>query len=455
MIFNSYIFLFIFFPIMLSIFYMLIKYGFKNSAVLLIGISSVIFYSFEGYDFLHILLISIIFNFIIGNSLRSTKSFKKIFLIIGVCFNIGLLFYFKYYNFFLSTLDISSLSIILPIGISFYTFTQIAFIADCYNTETKSYSFTEYLCFVTFFPHLIAGPILIHKNFIPQLRNNKFGKPSYSRIYAAVIFFSVGMFKKVMIADTLSPYVSVLFLQDNLTLLEAWSAALLYTFQLYYDFSAYSEMAVGLALLMNLKIPINFNSPYKSTSIIDFWRRWHISLSFFLKNYLYIPLGGNKLGKKRKYLNLFITMVIGGIWHGAGYTFAVWGILHGLYLCINHYYRQLGLKINNILSWLITFIAVVISWVFFRSPDIQTALNILRSMFGFGENSLLMPNIDNPFFTTIAILSLLAWLVIAPNTRQIAISRSPKKIYVIISALILYFSILNFTDITEFIYFQF
>ena len=390
------------------------------------------------------------------------KSEKKFFLIFGIIFNLSLLIYFKYTIFILSSYQgIANTSfrlpeIILPIGISFYTFTQLAFLVDAYHKKSKHYTFSEYVSFVTFFPHLIAGPILIHRNFIPQLRHLKFGKPSSNKIYAGTVFFSIGMFKKVMIADSISPSVIHLFNNaDILTTLEAWIAGFLYTIQLYYDFSGYSEMAVGLALLMNLKIPINFNSPYKSNSIIDFWRRWHISLSYFLKQYLYIPLGGSRKGQIRQYINLFATMLLGGIWHGAGVTYVVWGAMHGLYLCINHYSRKTKLSIPAYFAWPLTFLAVVISWVVFRANNITDALNIIGSMFGLRNYSLATPNLENSEFYILLIILFIIWFKAGKNTRHFAITRKANYIISIICAVVLYLSILNFNEVSEFIYFQF
>lgn len=274
------------------LFYLSIWFEQRALAIAIINIASILFYAIEGSEYLWILTLSITLNYAFGHFIQ-VSHYKKFFLATGVSFNLILLFCYKYTNFLTNTLyqwldgAITPTEISLPIGISFYSFTQIAFLVDSYRSKSKHYSVAEYICFVTFFPHLIAGPILIHRHFIPQLRNIKLGIPSLPKVYAAILFFSLGMFKKVIIADSLSPAVGVLFKNSSeLSLIEAWGAGLLYTIQLYYDFSAYSEMAVGLALLMNIKIPINFNSPYKSLSIIDFWRRWHISLSFFLKDYL-------------------------------------------------------------------------------------------------------------------------------------------------------------------------
>tara|TARA_Y200000002_G_scaffold71953_1_gene56338 strand:+ start:24764 stop:26149 length:1386 start_codon:yes stop_codon:yes gene_type:complete len=461
MIFNSFEFLLIFLPIFFIVFFALIKFNLQKIAIWVIGIASIIFYSLENVNFLWLLILSISVNYFIGEMIIK-KNKKKFFLLFGIIFNLSLLIYFKYAIFLLSSYQgIANTSftlpdIILPIGISFYTFTQLAFLVDAYHQKSKHYTFAEYVSFVTFFPHLIAGPILIHRHFIPQLRHLKFGKPSSNKIYAGIVFFSIGMFKKVMIADSISPSVIYLFNNaDILTTLEAWIAGFLYTIQLYYDFSGYSEMAVGLALFMNLKIPINFNSPYRANSIIDFWRRWHISLSYFLKQYLYIPLGGSRKGPSRQYFNLFTTMFLGGIWHGAGVTYVVWGAMHGLYLCINHYSRKIKLFVPVFFAWPLTFIAVVISWVVFRANNITDAFNIIGSMFGLRNYSLTTPNLENSEFYILLIILFIIWFKVGKNTRHFAITRKANYIISIICTVVLYLSILNFNEVSEFIYFQF
>ena len=352
----------------------------------------------------------------------------------------------------------------LPIGISFFTFTQIAYLVDCGRGEGRRYSFADYLLFVSFFPHLVAGPILNHKSVIPQLESRAFGRPGAPEIYAALTFFSIGLFKKVVIADSLAPQVQAVFEHANISgFVEAWTGALLYTFQLYYDFSGYSEMAVGLALLMNVRIPINFNSPYKATSIIDFWRRWHISLSNFLRDYLYIPLGGNRLGERRRYLNLLATMLLGGIWHGAGWTFLIWGALHGAGLAVNHAWRGFGLRLPTAVSWPLTFLVVVIAWVVFRAPDVGSALSMLTAMTGMHG----LPSLDTVMragplagvldlgISWAWIVALGAWSALAPNTQEMILTPAPRPAFAAVCALIFVAAVMSLDRATEFLYFQF
>ncbi|MDD3149739.1 MAG: MBOAT family protein, partial [Candidatus Gastranaerophilales bacterium] len=383
MLFNSYEFIFIFLPITLIIFYTLAKFRLTKLATLSLVIASLGFYSYWDVRYLPLLLCSILFNYTIGTAIE--KSLNKYLLAFGILIDLVLLGYFKYTGFFLSSINDTFSSsffvpeIILPLGISFFTFTQIAFLVDAYRGETKNYSLLTYSLFVTFFPHLIAGPILHHKDIIPQFSKLKNFVFSYKNMALGVAIFSIGLFKKVIIADTLAPWVKLIF--DNAstaTFIEAWTGALGYTLQLYFDFSGYSEMAIGLGLMLNINLPINFNSPYKALSIVDFWRRWHITLSSFLKNYLYIPLGGNRKGEFSRIKNLLITMLLGGLWHGAGWTYIIWGALHGIYLVINHSWNKLKISMPKFLAWTITFLSVVIAWVFFRAKNIGDAISIFK-----------------------------------------------------------------------------
>ena len=256
---------------------------------------------------------------------------------------------------------------------------------------TKQYDFLNYCLFVTFFPQLIAGPIVHHKEMMPQFANLKNRVINYKNIALGLFIFSIGLFKKVVIADSFAVWATNGFDKATvLNLFEAWATSLSYTFQLYFDFSGYCDMAIGAALLFNIKLPINFNSPYKVLNIQDFWRRWHITLSRFLRDYIYIPLGGNRKGRLRTYVNLMATFIIGGIWHGAGWTFVFWGFLHGVALVIHRIWSELGFKMNKILAWFITFNFINITWVFFRAKDWDDALKVLKGMFGL--SGIVLPN---------------------------------------------------------------
>ena len=299
--------------------------------------------------------------------------------------------YFKYSDFFISNInflfssDISLLNLTLPLAISFFSFQQIAYLIDSYRNETKEYSFINYCIFITFFPQLIAGPIVHHKEMMPYFASPKTKVINHKNISKGIYIFSIGLFKKVVIADSFSIWATNGFdTAQTLSLLEAWATSLSYTFQLYFDFSGYCDMAIGAALLFNIKLPINFNSPYKATNIQDFWRRWHITLSRFLRDYIYIPLGGNRHGDTKTCANLMTTFLIGGIWHGAGWTFVFWGFLHGVALVIQKIWSELGFRLNKFVAWFITFNFVNIAWVFFRAKEWDDALKVLKGMF-FGD----------------------------------------------------------------------
>lgn len=401
MLFNSYEFLFLFLPVTLAGFFILGGVSHRLAALWL-GLASIFFYGYWNPKFVALLLASIGVNFIFGYSIsRRRATFDTTWLLTAaVSLNLFLLFYFKYANFFLENLNAVSGShvplqaIVLPLGISFFTFTQIAFLVDTHRGKADEADFVNYLLFVTFFPHLIAGPVLHHSQMMPQFRKSAIYRWNSNDVAAGLAIFVLGLAKKVLIADSLSEFSSPVFSAaaqgQQLQLVEAWVGALAYSLQLYFDFSGYSDMAVGLARMFGIRIPINFNSPYKAGNIIEFWRRWHITLSNFLRDYLYFPLGGNRRGPARRYVNLFITMVLGGLWHGANWTFLVWGALHGALLMANHGLHALGIRLDRVrgawasplrvLATAFTFSLVVVAWVFFRAETIGSALSIVDAM---------------------------------------------------------------------------
>lgn len=478
MLFNSYEFIFVFLPLSLLVYFSLARLRFTKLATASLVLASLMFYSYWNISYLPLLLSSILFNYTIGKKVEKSKS--KGILIFGVAVNLILLGYYKYTGFFLNSInEIAGGSfvipnIILPLGISFFTFTQTAYLVDAYRGETKNYDLLTYSLFVTVFPHLIAGPILHHKDTIPQfsrLRNFIF---SYKNFALGISVFSIGLFKKVIIADRLAPWVKIVFDNANsVTFFEAWVGALGYTLQLYYDFSGYSEMAIGLGLMFNLKLPINFNSPYKATSIIDFWRRWHISLSVFLRNYLYIPLGGNRNGEIKRIRNLMLTMLLGGLWHGAGWTYVIWGGLHGCFLVINHTWRRFNLKLPRALAWLLTFLSIVIAWVFFRADSVNEALQILSAMLGmkgfilpnelFGQSTALKKiglQFQNLKFLTLKgqeVFVILSILLMTAFIKEPIVGSNfrPNWKWVLRLSLIATLSLLVLNKVSEFLYFQF
>lgn len=481
MLFNSYEFIFIFLPITLIVYFLLAKKRYIKSATGWLVFASLAFYSYWNIYYLPLLLVSILFNYNVGKKIEKTR--RKRILIFGIAFNISLLAYFKYAGFFVSSINTAFVTaipvpnIILPLGISFFTFTQTAYLVDAYRGETNGYSLLTYGLFVTIFPHLIAGPILYHKDMIPQFSNLKNFIVNYRNMAVGISMFSIGLFKKVVIADTLAPWVKLAFDNaDQLSFIEAWCGALAYTFQLYFDFSGYSEMAVGLGLMLNFKLPINFNSPYQATSVIEFWRRWHMTLSSFLKKYLYIPLGGNRYGESKKMRNLLVTMLLGGLWHGAGWTFVIWGGLHGCYLVINHQWRKYGIALPKFLNWVITFVCVIVAWVFFRSNSIHDAWVITKKMGG--VSNIVLP-INGTYEAKLGILknfgvefgTMVNWggikelcvlavcffmLMYLKNTQERLVEFKPNWTWAILLSIgISYILILMHTVKSEFLYFQF
>jgi len=366
--------------------------------------ASLFFYSWWDIKYLPILLASIFINFQLGKLLGRVSTKKKLILIVGIGFNLSLLLYFKHFDFFIENYNdlfsqnINSINLIIPLGISFFTFQQIAFLVDVYKNKTSDYKFLHYATYVSFFPQLIAGPIVHHKYLMPQFDDYSKRKINVRNISLGLFIFSIGLFKKVVIADSLAGFVSSGYSSAiMISSIEAWALSLSYTLQLYFDFSGYADMAIGSALLINIRLPINFNSPYKAKNIQEFWRRWHMTLSQFLRDYIYIPLGGNRLSHFVKYRNILVTFLLGGIWHGAGWTFIFWGGLHGFALIILSLWRKIGWKLPIALSWFITFNFVNIAWIFFRAEDFSTAIKILRAMFGFTQKSVPIDYIDSIF----------------------------------------------------------
>ncbi|MBN1840649.1 MAG: MBOAT family protein [Campylobacterales bacterium] len=393
MLFNSYEFIFLFLPITFFIYFYLNSKRLTEAGKAFLVFASLLFYSWWNIIYLPLILTSMLFNYTIGNMLSSNKYERHIkrksALVIGIVSNLALLGYFKYADFFIANINlifhghIEMLKIALPLAISFFTFQQIAYLVDSYRQETKEYDFLNYALFVTFFPQLIAGPIVHHKEVMPQFASKWHKVKNYRNIALGLFIFSMGLFKKVVIADTFATYATTGFDQaTTLAFFQAWATSLSYTFQLYFDFSGYTDMAIGAALLFNIRLPMNFNSPYKALDIQDFWRRWHMTLSRFLRDYIYIPLGGSRVGRVRIYANLMITFILGGLWHGAGWTFVFWGFLHGIALVIHRAWSQIGFKLPKVIAWFITFNFVNIAWVFFRAKEWNDALKVLSGMFG-------------------------------------------------------------------------
>ena len=405
MLFNSYLFLFVFCPIVLVGFHFISRKGYYTLMISWLVAASLFFYGWWDFTYLGLLIASIIFNYCFGMLISSKPS--KPLLVFGVLINLSFLGYYKYAVFLSESINWifsrnSNLEqLILPLAISFFTFQQITYLIDSYRGLTEEHNFLHYCFFVTFFPQLIAGPIVHHKEILPQISDKLLSGIKPRNMAVGITLFVLGLFKKVVLADNIAVYANPVFeaaeIGIALTLFEAWSGALAFTFQIYFDFSGYSDMAIGIARIIGIILPINFYSPYQAESIIEFWRKWHITLSRFLRDYIYIPLGGNRNGKSRRYINLLMTMLLGGLWHGAGWTFVLWGGLHGVLLTINHIWRSLNivagpnsliLFMSKFSSRLLTFFAVVLTWVLFKADTLRGAGHMYTAMFGFNGISL-------------------------------------------------------------------
>lgn len=481
MLFNSHIFILVFLPIVFSVYFYLNKNRFVIPSKIFLICSSLFFYSWWNIYYLPLIISSIIINYLIGGALSNKSKIsigglaKKKILYLGIFLNLSFLGYFKYSNFLIQNINfifnenLQFLDLALPLAISFFTFQQIAYLVDSYKKEVKDRDFINYATFITFFPQLIAGPIVHHKHIIPQFDSIKNKVIRYKNISLGLFIFSIGLFKKVIIADTFSIWATNGFDKvDSVTFIEAWSASLSYTFQLYYDFSGYADMAIGLALLFNIALPANFNSPYKAKNIQDFWRRWHITLSNFLRDYLYIPLGGNKEKEIKVYINIMITFILGGLWHGAAWTFLFWGALHGAALVIYKFWSKLKIQLWTWMAWLITFNFVNITWVFFRAETWNDAIKIISGMFGLSGFSIanivvLVGRLPAPFDYIIpssgpinfSIILLFIVIVMFSYKKFLTSLQYHKYLSILFPATLLVISLMNLGGVSEFLYFNF
>jgi alginate O-acetyltransferase complex protein AlgI len=401
MLFNSHEYIFIFLPLTLVLYFALNRYRMTIASRVWLVVMSLVFYSWWDVKYLPLILCSMMFNYGLGTVISRYGEIggrkKKLLLVMGIVVNVLLLGYYKYTDFVIMNInwlfgtDIGLRRIVLPLGISFFTFTQIAYLVDAYKAKAKEYDLLNYALFVTYFPHLLAGPIIHHREMMPQFESLRNKLLNYRNLAMGIFLFSIGLFKKVVIADKFALWANAGFDgAESLTMMEAWATSLSYTFQLYFDFSGYTDMALGSSYMFNIKLPINFHSPYKALDIQDFWRRWHMTLSRFLREYIYIPLGGNRYGDNRMYMALMATFLIGGIWHGAGWTFVFWGFLHGAGIVIHRIWKKHGLSMPKVLAWLVTFNFVNIAWVFFRAKSWGDAMKVLGGMFGM--NGIVLPH---------------------------------------------------------------
>jgi alginate O-acetyltransferase complex protein AlgI len=479
MLFNSYIFIFIFLPSVYLIFRLSSRFNSNVSLGILI-MSSLIFYSYWNIYNIFIILSSLLLNYIIGTSILKLNFnyIRKIVYALGILFNLCFIFYYKYFDFFINDVlsfhigGFDTASIILPLAISFFTFQQITFLSDCYRKQINSIPILNYLLYITFFPQLIAGPIVRFKDMSSQYSCKTFNTYNHRSISCGIFIFAIGLFKKVVIADNLSLLVNSGYQSYNLlTFIESWTISIMYSLQLYYDFSGYCDMAIGLALLFNVKLPINFNSPYQAKNIQDFWRRWHITLGSFLKDFVYIPLGGSRGTFFHTSRNLLLCFLICGIWHGAGFTFIAWGIMHGIGLVVHRLWSLTGFNIPKAASIIITFLFVNLSWVLFRSENLNQAFIILRSMFDITEITLpiklikffetsffkyreFASTIDNDYFILFVPL-LFVFTLLSKNSNYYVSNFSPNRKNLIFVFLLFITSILSIGRVNEFIYYNF
>lgn len=492
MLFNSYIFILLFLPLSVIGWYLLNRTKSEYlPKVFLLGMS-LWFYGYFNYKYLYIIIISIIANFLLFKLLKSNAHtiLRKSVFAIGMILNIGLLFYYKYLGFF--TENINSLfgtdfvvsKLLLPLGISFFTFQQVSFVIDSYKKTVPDYSFVDYALFVSFFPQLIAGPIVLHDEIIPQFADKANKSINYENLSKGLYAFSFGIAKKVLVADTFGNIANIGFgTIPNLDSTNAILAMLAYTLQIYFDFSGYCDMATGIGLMFNIKLPINFNSPYRALNMEDFWKRWHITLTRFLTQNVYIPLGGNRKGKSRTYLNQLIVFTVSGIWHGANWTFILWGMLNGISVILAKLFKK---PLNTLkqkckfIPWLFTFLFINIMWIYFRADSITLANQMIKTVFSFDfgpVNPEYLSAVMTAEFEAVSwvlgnfskdLANLYGYILFAvffffavyasvklKNTNERLIAFKPDTKRLLVSSFLLMWSVISLSGVSTFLYFNF
>jgi alginate O-acetyltransferase complex protein AlgI len=460
MLFNSQEFLLLFLPLTLAAYYACASR--ETLRLWVLAAASLVFYGYWDPRFVPLLVVSVVLNW--GLAALYHKRPRKAMIVAGVGLNLAIIGFFKYTNFFVGTLALylgrpfRPWDIILPLGISFFTFQQISYIVDLHQRSAPAYPFHKYALYVIFFPQLIAGPIVRHNEIIDQYGLDPCREGIHERLARGLGLLAVGLFKKVILADKMAETATWLFKMaaagHSLSFYESWLAAGTYALQIYYDFSGYSDMAIGLGALFGFTIPQNFNAPYRAVSVRDFWRRWHMTLSRFLRDYLYIPLGGNRFGLRRQMAAVLITMGLGGLWHGAGWTFVVWGLMHGCGLAANHLWSKTGLTLPKPLAWILTLLFVVFGWVVFRADRLDTAGAIMLSMIGANGFSLDLSG----FVIAPPMLYFSLPALLGPTSQELIFQRlRPRPAYAAILAVALFLLALRIGDAgySEFIYFQF
>lgn len=506
MLFNSYYFLIYFLPIVLLCYYCAHKFGLHRAALVVLSVASFVFYAYDNVYYLALLASSILINWCVAYIMNvrikaaATDSFspeeaaasvrppvdrvQRLILIAGIIIDIGVIFYFKYYDFFIENMnslfkaDFNLRHIVLPLGISFFTFQQISYLVDTYKGETVGYSFIEYVAFVSFFPQLVAGPIVLHSELIPQYRDESRWHLNADRLASGLYVLAMGMFKKVIIADKFGQLVTWGWADlSSRTSMDLLLVSVFYTFQLYFDFSGYCDMAIGIAKLFSLDLPVNFNSPYKAVSINDFWKRWHMTLTRFLTNYIYIPLGGNRKGRVRTYVNILIVFLISGIWHGANWTFILWGMIHGVLQVLNRMCKKVWDKVPKAIAWLVTFILVNFLWIMFYAPSVADGVFVWKKIVSFSDMHI-SPDVFSLFImneinTVLGMLGPVGaflnthfqWYMIVYLVLSFVICLCCKNLHeeefrptagkAILSALLLIWAVISFSGVSVFLYFNF
>ncbi len=484
---NSSLFILIFLPVCLTGYFICARHGTKT-AMMFLTAASIVFFAIADIHYLWILIGAILLNYQLGKCLQKKNmiNYRSILLVFSVLVNLSLLFYFKYFNFFLKITntvfgsEVIFTNIAIPLGISFMTFQQLSYLIDCYLGKAKNCSLLEYALYTAYFPKIIQGPICNHSELINEFRNPSVTELCLSNVNRGLFGFSIGFAKKVLIADFLSKLVNTGFSQiGTLSSIDAAFVVLAYSFQIYFDFSGYCDMASGVSLMFNINLPVNFNSPYQSISIQDFWKRWHITLTRFLTQYIYIPLGGNRKGVIRTNINVLIVFLVSGLWHGANYNFIVWGLMHGIciYICRNT--KSIREKVPSILNWLITFILINISWIFFRADSLSSAVMFLSKFFsgGISINSTLFASLipdslsssgiellrnlsvfwaGNAFVVMAVIIAILLIICVFSKNSQIRVNEfRPTVMNIAICTLFILLSLLSQTAVTSFLYSNF
>ncbi len=477
MLFNSYVFMLAFLPLTLIVYFALGRLPERIQLnKLFLVLASFVFYGYNNPSYVPIIVCSILVNYALSQlMLRSEKKVIRLpLMLLGLALNLGVLFYFKYHDFFAENINLafgtkfSLYHLALPLGISFFTFQQLSYVIDSYRRTVPRYNILDYALFVTFFPQLVAGPIVLHSEIVPQFADVKNRRFNFDNFAPGLYAFALGLFKKVIIADTFGIAVEAGFAAaQGLNTIEAWLIAIGYTLQLYFDFSGYCDVATGVGLMFNIKIPLNFNSPYKSLNIREFWQRWHITLSRFLTSYIYFPLGGNRKGALRTYLNLMVVFLASGLWHGAGWLFLLWGLMHGAASVLYRIFKKPYDAMPRFLQWGVTFLFVVVAWVFFRATSMADATGVLSSMFSmnFGpvrDGIVSAFELPGGILSRFNLIIMAAWYVLSlfacvflRNTYEKTMDFKPTLINAFMTVALILYVTLSLSNVSVFLYFNF